>query len=313
LVILFVVTSSGGLFARSDARTRVNDDLEGKLGGSLASFDTQFERTDESRAADSISFSGPDQSTVFVQFTGGKIPKPADLAYFVMIRAPRPSDLPALVQSDGDWTIVDAQAIALIFLPPDADIDEFHSANEQEIEAACTSDLLAEALGASDNGACQIRLLLTGENSVSYVTVTATNGDVSASTANPCEGLASWSEATASRLQSAQSILIATSQAIQADPWAPQRLRQFSSSLELLADDQANSNPPLSVEWPSDLLTGAFNAYASAMKLVSAGLVSKDSGKITSAVDTINGANADIDHAKSLLEPPLSSCGLSAS
>ncbi len=311
LLILFVLASAPGTGWRNTADAQDGAELAGRLGGTLASFDARYSRTSESRAADSISFGGPEQSTLFVQFTGGKVPHPADLSYFILIRSPRPPELPALAPSDADWTINSALALGTSFLPPDVSIDQLESTNVQEREASCSSQLLADLLGSSEDGSCQIGLLLSGEDSVSYVTLTATNGDISASTANPCEGLTSWSQATAGRLDKVHAFLQATSQANQSDPWAPQRLRQFSVTLNELATEQSASDAPLSVAWPSDLLAVAFGAYASALRQVSIGLAELDPPTINSAIDVINGASADIDHAQSLLEPPLASCGLS--
>jgi hypothetical protein len=312
LLILFAFASAIGSTSGNVAFAQEGDELAGRLGGTLASFDATFDRTSESRAADSISFVGPGQSSLFAQFTGGKVPLSDDLAYFILIRSPRSPHLSALAPSDADWTVDAALALGMSFLPLDVKRDPLAATSDQELEASCSSDILAETLGASEDGSCQIRLLLSGKDSVSYVTLTATNGDISASTANPCEGLAAWSEATASRLDKVHAILDTTSQANQADPWAPQRLRQFSVVLDKLATEQSTSEAPLSVAWPSDLFTGAFSAYSSALRQVSAGLASTNLKAINSAIDVMNGASADIDHAKSLLEPPLASCGLSS-
>lgn len=311
LYVIFLLCS---VAAAAPTRALAQEDgLTGRLGGTLSSFDFQYTRTEESRSPDTISFLGPDQSTLFVQFTGGKVPLPDDRAFFILVRSPRPPDLPALTRSDADWTVGAAKTLAVNLLPPDAEIDQLAATNDNELRAGCSSQLLADAVGGSTEQSCRVGLLKSSPEAVSFITLTATNGGVQVSTANPCEGVASWAAATAARLDAVHLMLDASSSASDADPWAARRLWQYAARLSVLASAQAASDAPLSVAWPSDLFTGAFNSYSKAMQQVASGLASRDLGKIDSAVDMISGANADIDHAQTLMEPPLNDCGISPS
>jgi hypothetical protein len=287
--------------------------LEGKLGGTLSSFDALFTRTSESRAADAISFVNSGGSTLIVQFTGGKTPTPDDHAYFILVRAPRPPELPALSPSDSDWSVEAAESVAATLLPSDVKLGEMSALDGQEIGATCSSELLAESLGGASEGSCHIGLLLSSPDTVSYITLTATDSaGVMADTSNPCEGLATWAENTSARLGATRSILAATSLQYEADPWAASRLWQYAAQFSALAAEQAADEAPLSVAWPSDLLTGAFNSYASALRQVATGLTARDQQEIAGAIDLMEGANADVEHARTLIEPPLTECGIAS-
>jgi hypothetical protein len=288
-------------------------DLEGRLGGTLSSFDARFMRTPESRAADAISFLNSDDSTLIVQFTGGKTPKADDHAYFILVRAPRPPELPALSPADSDWTVEAAESVAATLLPADVKLGEMSALDDQEIGATCSSELLAESMGDAAGGSCRISFLLSSPETVSYITLTATDSTgITAVTSNPCEGLANWAGNTSARLDATRSILAAISLQYDADPWAASRLWQFAAQFSTLAVEQGSEEAPLSVAWPSDLLTGAFNSYASALRQVATGLIVRDENEISGAIDLMNGANADVEHAKTLIEPPLAECGIAS-
>jgi hypothetical protein len=311
LLIAFACSLVPPLTEVSIAKSPAN--LEGRLGGTLSSFDERFTRTTESRAADAISFLNTDDSTLIVQFTGGKTPKPEDHAYFILVRAPRPPELPASSPADSDWTVEAAESVAATLLPVDVQLGEMSALDDQEIGATCSSELLAESMGDAAGGSCRMSFLLSSPDTVSFITLTATDSTgITAVTSNPCEGLVAWAKSTSARLDASRSILAATSLQYEADPWAASRLWQLAAQFSDLASEQASSEAPLSVAWPSDLLTGAFNSYASALRQVATGLIGRDQNEIAGAIDLINGANADVEHARTLIEPPLAECGIAS-
>ena len=289
--------------------------LDGRLGGTYASFIERFGEPTDQVGGLGLVFERPETRYLAVQFG------PSDNAYgqddpalVLTVSADRDELLPADQVASGDWTRDEAQAIAADLTPTDAVFAAVDASLEGTRTATCSSDALLEAFGTVSLGECRATYLLSSEETVSFLTLTLTSGaetgPVEGSPEAACTGVVEWANASATRLANAQTSL-ETLGTLSEDPVvAVADLRTLAVDLDLLAGEQRSAPTPTEVATANYYIIGALSDFAAAVERAADGLEGDDQALLDEAVDDLDAADERAARASGEIESAVTACDL---
>lgn len=295
--------------------------LDGRLGGTLASFLEQYGDPTSGTPSQGADFIVPGYGTVFVQFKLAEDPDrpnrissqttPESPAMIIALSAPRDKARSATAADPNDWSLADVESAVRAFLPTGATMSEIVlDDSETTGSATCQSEAFASAYdGAPDS--CRIAFVLPTPTTVSFVTlVLAQPTTDDAGPSNPCTGLAPWSRDAGARLVTAQATLGELAAVDETSPEAVAQLNDVASRFIELAEAQRSTETPPVAGRVRDLLIEAFLNYADASTAAADAVATGDDAEIDRAVDAIATAESMVSRATGLLQRALTSCGL---
>ena len=192
--------------------------LDGRLGGSLASFERRYGKPIAGTPEDGADFDVPGIGVLFVQFQFapdpnnpgrvGKRASPESPATVLTIHPNRATANAAADPDPADWSLAEAQKRVKKLLPSDAALSDFTPSVDRAAQT-CASTALAAAFTSVAKAGCEINYVLPTKKTVSYVTVALSAGSDSpaSSPANPCAGALAWSRDAGARLDQARELL----------------------------------------------------------------------------------------------------------
>lgn len=286
--------------------------LAGRLGGTYDSFIEEYgepyaEEQDPLFVIDDYGF-------VAVQSTALTTNDEAKRVRVITISSSRPLDLPANEPDSNDWSPDEAAERTLAFLPRDVELGEFEDGASGDLTATCQSDALQAIFGVLTLGQCRVNLILSGEETVSFATMTLTAGALLEETpepeADPCEGALEWIKSTGERLTRTEALLGTIAEIDEADPDAPAQLREIAQGFRDLASEQREIDPPSSAARAAYYVISALNTYASALDGAADGVETADQATIDAALEDLDAANDAVSRANGEIEKAAEECNL---
>lgn len=289
--------------------------LDGRLGGSLASFETRYGPPVAGNPQDGADFELAGIGVIFAQFQFA--PDPANPGHVLTHASPEsralvltihPKRSAAAAEADpADWSLAEAQKRLMKVLPTDVVLDPLQPAAGRASQT-CASAALAAAF--AGQAGCRINYVRPTAATVSYVTVAlALAGAAAASPANPCAGAVAWSQATGARLQQAQGLLDQVA-ALGDDAAAPAKLSALAARFAALAEAQRQAPAPAVMTVASERVAAALAAYAAAVAQAGSAVAAGDAAQVDAAVAALNAANDAAGRAAGVITRALAGCGL---
>lgn len=290
---------------------------DGRLGGTYASFIARFGEPTEQVDGLGLLFQHRDTAYVAVQFDSNdnqyELGAPA---LVISISAERDEARPAAEVDPGDWTWTTARTIAADLSPTDAVFGAVDDSVPGSRSTTCTSDALLDAFGAASLGECRVTYLLSSDETVSFVTLTLTSGTergaVESTPETGCEGVVTWAEGSADRLDAAQTLLD-TLATLSDDPSvAVPDLRDLAEELAALAEEQRSADAPTEIATANYYIIGALTDFATAIELAADGLEQGDQATVDEAVGDLDAADERATRAFVEIEAAVTACDLTA-
>jgi hypothetical protein len=297
-----------------DASATTGNDLDGRLGGSFASFVNAYGEPAGLNPSIGEVFNVEGYGLVAAQFS--RLAGPSDdeaPALLITLRSERGETVPATTPDAADWPIEDARNRVAAFAPDDAELTEFIEESDGSLAATCTSAALSDSFGQLASGGCSVRAVQSEPGKVSFITlslVTSLVAEASATPVSNCDSAAEWAQASGARMASAQELL---GQLVEIDPATPSAgddLSSLEASFAALASDQRAATAPAAAATANFYLISAFSGYASAVATAADGIAASDQSAIDGAAKQIEAANGKIDRASTEIEKLVSDCGL---
>lgn len=284
--------------------------VDGRLGGSRATFDEAYADQQPEVTGSGTLFSFDDLGLFLVNFQARTIHSdPKDVAAVIVISAPRDPTRAANEPDRDDWTTDDALATAHRFLPRDATVE---TDGDDPAQPGCHSDALAETDfgGGAGNIGCQITFIQPTPDTVSYMTLSLSDPQTTEDRHDPCAEMSEWGQATGANMAEAEK-LIASIQDLDltADDAATQ-LGDIASGLQRLADAQRELVAPAPAARAQQSLTEALDAYVDALNLAANGIESSDDDLLNQAVALVTTARNDYATADDRVLLALQACSL---
>ncbi|CAN5605342.1 hypothetical protein BH09CHL1_BH09CHL1_36480 [soil metagenome] len=296
------------------ATATTENELDGRLGGSFASFVNSYGEPSGLNASIGEVFNVQGYGLVAAQFSRLAGPSDDDApALLITLRSERDETVPATTPDEADWSIEDAHERVAAFAPADAALTEFVEESDGSLTATCTSAALSESFGQLASGGCSVRAVQSEPGKVSFITlslVTSLVAEASATPVSDCQGAAEWAQGSGERMASAQELL---GQLVEIDPATPSAgddLASLEVAFAALASDQRAATAPAAAATANFYLIGAFSGYASAVANAAEGVAVSDQSAIDSAAKQIEAANTKIERAGIEIEKLAADCGL---
>jgi hypothetical protein len=331
--LVAVLLFAGALIPFAPTGRAASDEEEqavaGRLGGPLSTFIARF-----GEPVGYIDARGPVYAidgygffTVHVEGEGGFLGRDENGASIyqgqdpdarldrVNFSSPRKPERPAGEPDPADWTIDEATERVLEILPTDAELSEWGETADGQRSATCQSDALAEIYAESETLRCYVVLVMSGRDTVSYVTLTlssfAETGDEKAPAAvNPCEGAVGWIKAAGDRLVEIQELIAQVAEIDESDPAAVETLRGLAATFRDLAAEQRNATVPAVAAQGNYYLIQALTTYANAIETAADGVEQQDQALVDDAVKTFEQAGAHIANVTAEIEAAGEDCAL---
>jgi hypothetical protein len=122
--------------------------------------------------------------------------------------------------------------------------------------------------------------------------------------AGDCAGVVEWANSSAERLDAAQGLLDSLATLADDPAVAVPDLRDLSSDLESLADEQRSVEAPREIATANYYIIGAITDFAAAIALAADGLERGDQATVDEAVDDLDAADARAVRASRRSRPP---------
>ncbi|MGH2534241.1 MAG: hypothetical protein ACRDJW_18385 [Thermomicrobiales bacterium] len=314
MIVAGGVLGSGPGSGPLPARAADTAALDGRLGGTLASFSAAYGPPIEINYAIGAIFDVAGYGLVAAQFGWEVVPEdPALPALMITLRAPRPEGVLATRPDPADWSEEDGRQQAERFLPADVTFGAAEPSGETGFVLPCRSEALGRVFGDAVEHRCQASFVTPTPETVSFVTLTLTRGaeDAEGSADDTCAGVAAWARAAGDRMATAAALL-AEIEAIDPEDAAAaaEDLERIAGDFQALADDQRAAGVPEAATKAHYYLIGAFSAYGEAAVAARDGLLSGNDAQIDAAVETIVGANRGIARATNAIAEAATDCGL---
>lgn len=296
------------------ATATTGNTLEGRLGGSFASFVNAYGEPEGLNPSIGEIFDVEGYGLVAAQFS--RLAGPSDdeaPALLITLRSERGETVPATTPDAADWSIEDAWARATAFAPADAALTEFAEESDGSLTATCTSAALSESFGQLASGGCSVRAVQSEPGKVSFITLSLVTSLVAEALATPvsdCDGAAEWAQASGERMANAQELLGQLVEVDPATPGAGDDLASLEAAFLKLASDQRAATAPAVAATANFYLIGAFSGYASAVANAAEGIAISDQSAIDGAAKQIETANSKIERAGIEIEKLAADCGL---
>jgi hypothetical protein len=322
MLLVVIVLMNAGVSGRSTfAAAAETPPLDGRLGGSLASFERLYGKPVAGTPEDGADFDVPGLGVLFVQFqfapdpdNPGRVSKsasPESPATVLTIHPDRAAANAADDPDPADWSLAEAQTHVKQVLPADATLGELTPSADRAAQA-CASPALAAAFTSVAKAGCAVNYVLPTAKTVSYITVALSTGadGAGASPTNPCAGALAWSRDAGGRLDQARTLLDQIAALNETDAGAAAALRDLAVKFTALADAQAAAATPPVMTVANDRLTAALRAYAAAVDQAGAGIAAQDETVVDAAVANLTGANEAVARATAVVQRGLAGCGL---
>ena len=286
-------------------------DLDGRLGGSRASFERIYGSSTQSGIDRGFVIDG--YGLVQVQFGGKAEDGPAIV---ITLRSPRPDDLAATKRSKADWSFDEADESIAPFLPQDVVLGDPEQIGGQSATRACQSETLAGAFGQIESveGNCRVSYVTPTAETVSYVVLalTADGGSPEAMSTpiDTCAGMTAWIQATGDRLAQANAELDAISALANDDPDIPDRLNSAAQTLNQLTDEQREAPAPDSAATANYYFIRGLKGYADALTGAYEAVTKNDRQLATEAAETYAEAGHSISSGIDEMSAAAADCGL---
>ena len=312
------MVTAAGVFERS---AMAASPLDGRLGGTLKSFETLYGAPSAGNPQDGADFVVSGIGVIFVQFAYapdpdnpghvGNTSAPDSPATVMNIHPDRAAANAATAPDPADWSLNEAQKRVKKALPVDATISKIEVAAGRATQS-CQSAALTRVFTSTVDVGCEISYVLPTAKTVSYVTMALSIGAVSAVSGptNPCAGALEWSQGAGARLQAAQALLDQVAALSGDDASAVSALHDFAGRLTAIADEQAKATVPLVMSVANDRVVAALRAYAAAVDAAGDGIAKEDAAAVDAAVANLTNANDVIARATAVIQRGLSGCGL---
>ncbi len=283
--------------------------LDGRLGGSYASFVSAHGEPVELNSAIGEVFSIEGYGLVAAQFS--RLAGPADdeaPALLITLRSERDDSAPATTLDERDWTVDEARERAQAFAPADAELSDFVEQRDGSMIATCTSQALSDAFGQLGDAGCTLRAVQSAPGRISFITLslaTATPTDAATPIAT-CAGAEEWIQEAGERMQHAQALLEQLSGSETPDDAA---LQEIEEGFQQLATEQRASQAPAEGATVNFYLIAAFSTYAGAVSDARSALSSGDQAAIDQAAQRIDEANRKVGLATTAIARLSADCG----
>jgi hypothetical protein len=322
ILLTVVFLMSPPVFGSSTAAAAADaPSLDGRLGGSLASFERLYGKPIAGTPEDGADFDVPGIGVLFVQFQFapdpnnpgrvGKRASPESPATVLTIHPNRATANAAADPDPADWSLTEAQKRVKKLLPSDAVLSDFTPSVDRAAQT-CASPALAAAFTSVAKAGCEINYVLPTKKTVSYVTVALSAGsdNPASSPANPCAGALAWSRDAGARLDQARELLDQVAALNESDAGAAAALHGLATKFTALADAQAAAAIPPVMTVANDRLTAVLRAYAAAVNQAGDGIAAQDGSVVDAAVANLTGANEAVARATAVIQRGLAGCGL---
>lgn len=309
LVLSIVPVSVGDSYAATGA-------TDGRLGGTYTSFIERFGEPERLVGALGLEFSYPDARYLAVQFdTTEQSYDPGDPALLVTVSADRRQTMPADQRDPGDWSLRKAKEIASDLTPTDTVFGRLDDTVPGTRSVRCRSEALVERFGPATAGQCRVTYVASSDSTVSFLTLTFALGAVgtpapTAAATDDCAGVVAWAEASADRLDAAQTIL-APLAILSDDPGeAAAALRAMASDLDALVGEQRDADAPRAVATANYFLIAALTEFSAAVSLAADGLDASDQPTVDEAIADLDAADLRAADASAAIEAVVADCDL---
>ncbi len=288
---------------------------DGRLGGSRASFDAAYaDRRPEVTGSGTL-FSFDDLGLFLVSFQSRTIElDPDDRATVIVISAPRDAGTAADAPDAADWTLDDAIATAVRFLPDDASVgfDE-PTRSDQAAQPTCQSDLLSALdLGGDGTVGCQISVIQPTSATVSFITLSLTDPATAPAQADPCAEIGPWASATGEHMTDAEALIASIEDLDLTTDDAAAGLGAIADGLDEIAGAQRELDPPPPAVRAQTSLITALDGYVKALNLAADAITSADDMLLEQAVTLVTDARNDYATADDRVLLALRACSVAS-
>ncbi len=289
-----------------------NTVLDGRLGGSFASFVSAYGKPVELNQAIGEVFAVEGFGLVAAQFS--RLAGPSDdeaPALLITLRSERDETAPATTLDERDWTVEEARERALSFAPVDAELGDFTEASDGSLIASCASPALANAFGQLGESDCTVRAVQSAPGRVSFITLSLAAAAALDSTTPvaSCDGVETWIQDAGGRMQRAQELLEQLASSETPDDAA---LQTIEEEFTALAAEQRDSAAPAEGATVNFYLIAAFSTFAGAVADARVALTAGDQAGIDRAAQRIAEANGKIALASAAITKLSADCRLSS-
>jgi hypothetical protein len=287
---------------------------DGRLGGTRASFDRAYADEQPEVTGSGTLFSFDDLGLFLINFQSRTVAvQPTDVAAVIIVSSPRDPATAASDPDDHDWTMDEATATALRFLPTDAriSVDGTPTAS-QASQPTCRSDLLARTdfgAGAGKSG-CQVAFIQPTPHTVSFMTLSLTDPDTPFVRQDPCREMSDWARQTGANMADAETLIASIQRLDLTADDASERLGTIADGLMGLADSQRLLVAPPPAARAQLALTTALDAYVTALNLAAGAIDAADDDLLNQAVALVTTARDDYATADDRVLLALRVCSL---